>query len=101
MVKRVAAWFIGRLTGFDPAAPLSGQRAVRAEVLRACRPFADRFGLETAMTIDAARLGYRVGEVDVRMTHRATGRGFSGFLHRGGQAADILRAVLPRAFRLR
>lgn len=101
LVKRMSAAVITRLTGFAPTAPLSGQRAIRAAALEACRPLARGFGLESAMTIDAARLGFRVGEVPVEMTHRATGRGISGFLHRGGQGADILRAVLPRALRLR
>jgi hypothetical protein len=101
LVKRMASGFIRALTRFDPRAPLSGQRAVQSAVLEACRPLAGGFGLETAMTIDAARLGYRIGEVDVAMSHRATGRGFSGFAHRGRQGADILRAVLPRVLRIR
>jgi glycosyltransferase involved in cell wall biosynthesis len=101
LVKRFAGWWIRVLTGFEADEPLSGQRAVRRDVLDGCRPLAARFGLETAMTIDAVRLGFRVGEVPVEMTHRPTGRGLSGFLHRGGQGLDILRAVLPRALGLR
>jgi glycosyltransferase involved in cell wall biosynthesis len=101
MVKRFAAWCIRAITGFPAQEPLSGQRAVRREVLDACRPLAARFGLETAMTIDALRLGFRVGEIPVEMTHRATGRGPAGFLHRAGQGVDILLAVLPRAVGLR
>jgi glycosyltransferase involved in cell wall biosynthesis len=101
LVKGFARWWIRSLTGFDPAEPLSGQRAVRRDVLDGCRPFAPRFGLETAMTIDVVRLGYRVGEVPVEMTHRATGRDPAGFLHRARQGLDIVAAVLPRALRLR
>ena len=101
LVKGLSRSAIRALTGFDPAEPLSGQRAVRREVLEACRPLADGFGVETAMTIDAVRLGFRVGEVPVDMTHRATGRSLTGFLHRARQGADILRAVVPRALRLR
>jgi len=101
LVKGLSGRAIRMMTGFEPAEPLSGQRAVRREVLEACRPLADGFGLETAMTIDAVRLGLRVGEVPVDMTHRATGRTLAGFLHRAGQGADILRAVVPRALRLR
>ena len=101
MVKRFATWWIRALTGFGAEEALSGQRAARREVLDACRPLAARFGLETAMTIDALRLGFRVGEVPVNMTHRATGRGPAGYLHRAGQGLDILLAVLPRASRLR
>jgi glycosyltransferase involved in cell wall biosynthesis len=101
LVKRFAGWWLRALTGFGAQEPLSGQRAVRAEVLDGCRPLAARFGLETAMTIDALRLGFRVGEVPVNMAHRATGRGLAGFRHRAGQGLDIALAVLPRAFRLR
>jgi hypothetical protein len=101
LVKGLSRNAIRALTGFDPAEPLSGQRAVRREVLEACRPLAEGFGLETAMTIDAVRLGFGVGEVPVDMTHRATGRSLTGFIHRAGQGADILRAVVPRALGLR
>ena len=101
MVKTLSRTAIRWLTGFAPAEPLSGQRAVRRECLEACRPLAEGFGLETAMTIDAVRLGFRVGEVPIDMSHRATGRTLSGFLHRAGQGIDILRAVVPRALRIR
>jgi glucosyl-3-phosphoglycerate synthase len=101
MVKGFAGWWIRVLTGFVASAPLSGQRAITSEALSACRPLADGFGLETAMTIDAVRLGFRVGEVPVEMTHRATGRGPEGFLHRARQGWDIARAIVPRALRLR
>jgi len=101
LVKRFAGWSIRALTGFEAGEPLSGQRAVRGEVLHGCRPLAARFGLEVAMTIDALRLGFRVGEVPVIMSHRAMGRGLAGFRHRAGQGLDIALAVLPRALRLR
>jgi hypothetical protein len=101
LVKRFAGWSIRMLTGLDAREPLSGPRAVRSQVLDGCRPLAGRFGLETAMTIDACRLGFRVGEIPVAMTHRATGRGLDGFLHRAGQGLDIVAAVAPRAVGLR
>jgi glycosyltransferase involved in cell wall biosynthesis len=101
LVKRFAGWSIRTVTGIHMDEPLSGQRVVRGDLIQGCRPMAARFGLETAMTIDAVRLGFRVGEVPVQMTHRATGRGPAGFLHRARQGVDILRAVLPRALGLR
>ena len=100
-VKRLAGRTIAVLTGFHAAAPLSGQRALTAEVLEACRPLASGFGVETAMTVDAVRLGFRVGEVEVAMTHRPTGRSAAGFAHRARQGLDILRAAVPRVLRLR
>lgn len=89
-----AAAVIRRATGLDPAAPLSGQRALRAEALAAALPFARGFGMETAMTIDVHRAGFRLVELELDLEHRATGRGPAGFLHRGRQLLDILR--VPR-----
>lgn len=101
-VKRVARAAIRALGGgFEAMEPLSGQRALTAEALQACRPLARGFGLEVGMTIDALRLGYRVMEVPVDMRHRPTGRSVQGFLHRGRQGRDIVAAVVTRAFRLR
>ena len=94
-VRRLAAEGIRRATGFVPRAPLSGQRAVRGELLRSLE-LADRFGLETGLTIDALRAGARVVEVDVAMDHRHTGRRLAGFRHRGNQGIDIVRALWPR-----
>jgi hypothetical protein len=101
LVKRMAAWFIRRTSGFEAMEPLSGQRAARAETLVACRPLARGFGVETGMTIDAARLGFRIEEIDVAMTHRESGRDLRGFLHRGRQGLDILVAGLLRVATLR
>jgi glucosyl-3-phosphoglycerate synthase len=101
LVKRMARSLVHRLCGFRPREPLSGQRAATARCLSQVRPFAAGFGLETAMTIDAARLGFRVGEIPVAMRHRPTGRTLAGFGHRAHQGLDILRAALPRAARLR
>jgi glycosyltransferase involved in cell wall biosynthesis len=101
LVKGAAAWAIRRASGFDAHEALSGQRAITREALWACRPLAAGFGLETGMTIDAARLGFRMGEIPVAMTHRATGRSPRGFAHRGRQGLDVWAAALPRLLRLR
>jgi len=101
LVKEAAGRAIRALAGFEAAAPLSGQRAIRRDVLDACRPIAGGFGVETAMTIDAVRAGFRVVEVPANLAHRPTGRDVRGFAHRGRQGVDILLAVLPRAIGLR
>lgn len=100
IVKRAAAFAIRALTGFSAREPLSGQRALSGAALRAVRPLAPGFGVETAMTIDAVRRGLRVVEVPVDgLEHRPTFRDVRGFVHRGRQGWDILRAVARRAAR--
>jgi len=92
-----AHWAIRRRCGFDAKAPISGQRAMRSEVLRATLPFARGYGMELGMTVDAVRAGYRIAEYELDLSHRATGRSFAGFLHRGRQLADFVRAYRARA----
>jgi len=99
VVKRAAGGLIRGLTGFRTREPLSGQRAIRRDVLEAVRPLAPGFGVEAAMTIDAVRAGFRVLEVPVAMEHAATGRDVAGFIHRAKQGRDLLRAVGPRILR--
>lgn len=94
-IKRLSAAGVRRACGRTPTAPLSGQRAIRAQYLRNLHS-AERFGLEVAMTIDAVRAGARLAEVEVPMDHRHTGRSLSGFLHRGRQGLDIVRALWCR-----
>jgi glycosyltransferase involved in cell wall biosynthesis len=94
---RFARRAIRRLCGFDAKAPISGQRAMRVEVLRATLPFARGYGVEIGMTVDAVRAGYRVGEYELDLSHRATGRTLGGFLHRFRQLLDFTRAVWARS----
>jgi glycosyltransferase involved in cell wall biosynthesis len=91
-----AGWAIRRRCGLRLRAPISGQRAVRAGVLEEVLPFAPGFGMEIGMTIDAARAGHRVVEIELDLVHRATGRTISGFMHRGRQLIDFVRAYLAR-----
>ena len=91
-----AHWAIRRLTGLDLRAPISGQRAMRGAVLPVVVPFAPRFGMETGMTIDAARAGFRIEEVELDLAHRATGRTWRGFVHRGRQLLDFVAVYLSR-----
>ena len=91
-----ARWAIRRLCGFEAGAPISGQRAMRAEVLRATLPFARGYGMEIGMTVDAVRAGYRLREYELDLEHRATGRSPGGFAHRARQLADFTRVYLAR-----
>ena len=87
---------IRRLCGLETEAPISGQRALRAEVLHATLPFAAGFGMEIGMTVDAVRAGYLLREYELDLEHRATGRTLGGFVHRGAQLRDFARAYAPR-----
>jgi glycosyltransferase involved in cell wall biosynthesis len=91
-----ARWAIRRLCGVETEAPISGQRALRAEALRATLPFARGYGMEIGMTVDATRAGYSLGEYELDLEHRATGRNLAGFLHRGRQLRDFLRVYSSR-----
>ena len=85
-----------RLGGLRVASPLSGQRAMRASTLRELLPFADGWGLELGMTIDAARAGLRIAEIELPLTDRVSGRTPAGFVHRARQLRDFRRAVRAR-----
>jgi hypothetical protein len=78
VVVGFARWAIARRCGLHLRAPISGQRALRVRTLKQVMPFAADFGMEIGMTIDAARAGYRVGEVEVDLSHRASGRTLAG-----------------------
>jgi glycosyltransferase involved in cell wall biosynthesis len=96
MALGFSRWAIRRRTGLEPAAPISGQRAMRPEVVPAVLPFAPGFGMETAMTIDAHRAGFRLVEVELPLEHRATGRTVGGFVHRFRQLYSFARVYVSR-----
>jgi glycosyltransferase involved in cell wall biosynthesis len=87
---------IEELCGLAAEAPLSGQRAMTAKVLGELIPFADGFGMELGMTVDAVRAGHRVKEVELPLEHRVTGRTLGGFLHRARQLREIRRTARSR-----
>ncbi|HEX3042767.1 MAG TPA: glycosyltransferase [Solirubrobacterales bacterium] len=91
-----AHWAIRRRCGLETGAPISGQRAMRAEVLRAALPFAPAYGMEIGMTIDAVRAGYEIREYEIDLEHRATGKNLAGFAHRGRQLRDFARVYRSR-----
>ena len=95
-VLKLSRWAIRKLGGTVVTAPISGQRAFRRELIQDIGGFEDGFGVETAMTIDALRKGYRVVEVPLPLTHRVSGRSLAGFRHRGKQFWHILQAVRRR-----
>lgn len=96
LVRRVAAAGISLMSGYNPKAPLSGQRACSKEVLECIDSFARGFGVEVGMTIDAVRNGFRVGEVEIPFVHRETGRDFAGWWHRGKQFHAVVSTLFHK-----
>ena len=96
LAKGFARWAIARRCGFDATAPISGQRALSGEAFRVAVPFAPRFGMEIGMTVDVARAGLRVEEVELALAHRATGKTLRGFSHRARQLKDFLGVYRSR-----
>ncbi len=93
-----------RAIGWRPAQPLNGQRCLTRAAFTAALPLAPGWGAETGMTIDLLRKGMRVTEVEVPLSHRATGNDWRAQVHRLQQLADVIRALAARepvAMRLR
>nr|WP_312888554.1 glycosyltransferase [Nonomuraea rhodomycinica] len=96
VVVRLSRDGIRRATGFTAAQPLNGQRCLTRDAFEAARPLAHGFGVETGLTIDLLRKGYRVVEVEVEMSHRATGTDWRAQLHRARQLRDVALALAAR-----
>ncbi len=100
-VVRLATDGIVHATGFTPTQPLSGQRCLTRAAFEAAVPLARGFGVETGLTIDLVRAGFRVREVEVPFHHRVTGTDWHAQVHRGRQYADVVRALAIRRVRER
>jgi hypothetical protein len=85
-----------RAIGWHPAQPLNGIRCLTRAAFTAALPLAGGWGAETAMTIDLARQGMRITEVEVPLSHRATGNDWRSQLHRLHQLMDVTRALAVR-----
>jgi len=95
-VVRLARAGVGEATGWEPAQPLSGQRALTREAFDAARPLARGWGVEVGLSIDLMRLGFRVQEVEVDLRHRVTGGDWRAQVHRGRQFWGVWRALRRR-----
>lgn len=98
-VKRLARWGVKCLGGIDIESSLSGQRAMTRQVVDYLGPFDSGFGAEVGMTIEVARSGFRLMEVETGMAHRESGRDLAGFIHRGRQFLHILLVLLRKFIR--
>jgi hypothetical protein len=97
LAKRAGRAVVRVLGGIEVREPLSGQRAYSPAARAAAFPLAPGFGCEVRGTIDVARAGLCVHEVELPLRHRATGRDLKGFLHRGRQLLDLLLGAGPLA----
>ncbi|GAB3404844.1 glycosyltransferase family 2 protein [Flindersiella endophytica] len=95
-VVRLARDGIERACGQRMAQPLSGQRCLTRKAFEAGLPLATGFGIETGLTIDLVRKGFRVAEVPADFRHRATGNDVRGYLHRGKQWLHVAAALRRR-----
>lgn len=93
LVKNYARRGISRRTGYSPAEPLSGQRALLSAALDTLPGIAPGFGAEVGMTLDLLAVGIKPLEIPLHLEHRPTGRTLAGFSHRARQGFDILRAI--------
>lgn len=100
LVVGLAREGIKRLTGFEAAAPLSGQRCLTRGAAEAVR-YAPRFGVEVGLTIDLLRAGFQVAEVPADLRHRVTGEDWRSQVHRARQYRDVLLALRSRSLPLR
>ncbi|MEV6979990.1 glycosyltransferase [Sphaerisporangium sp. NPDC051017] len=96
IVVRLARDGIKRAVGWQATQPLNGQRCLTRAAFEAARPLAFGFGVETGLTIDLIRKGFRVQEVEVEMAHRATGTDWRAQLHRARQLRDVALALASR-----
>lgn len=93
----LARRIIKNKTGWQATAPLSGQRALNAAAVSKSHPFAEGYGMETAMTVDVLRAGLKVAEVPAAFAHSYTYRNLKGFAHRGRQFLAILKVAFRKA----
>lgn len=96
IVVRASREGIRRLTGWTATQPLNGQRCLTRAAFDAALPLAYGYGVETALTIDLLRQGYKITEVEVPLAHRATGTDLRSQLHRAAQLRDVGRALVVR-----
>lgn len=91
---------ISEATGWEPQAPLSGQRCMNSFVFEACKNQLSRgWGVETWLSVKALEAGFTVLEVPCSITHRVSVNNLAGRLHRLEQFRQVrktTRKLRPR-----
>jgi len=94
IVKWLASYAVEKYTDIKVNAVLSGQRAIRRDLILDIGGFANGYGIETDLTISALCKGYEIIEVPIDgLTHKLTERNIAGFKHRFKQFMDILKTI--------
>jgi glycosyltransferase involved in cell wall biosynthesis len=91
----VTTWWVSHLAGQRIPDSQSGYRAIRAVVLQSVRPRSRRFEYESEFLIEAARRGFRIGEVHVPTLYNAPGSHIDPFR----DTLRFIRLVLRHLFR--
>ncbi len=93
LVRKLADRGLFFVTGKSLKAPLSGQRCFPRELIKDIIPLSADYGLETGINIDLLNSGYQINEIKCNLTHRQTGKDFTGYLHRSRQFYQILKTL--------
>ncbi|MFP4660879.1 MAG: glycosyltransferase family 2 protein [Halanaerobiales bacterium] len=93
LVRKLAETSIYHLTGKKMKAPLSGQRAVRKDILGKILPLQDGYGLELGLDIAFIKQGIHYTEIECSFRHRVTGNDFNGYRHRFKQFVEIFKSI--------
>lgn len=100
ILKAFSKYAVKKIAGTDFPCPLSGQRAVKKEVILDNRvQIHSGYGIEVGMLIDTLNSGYRVGYIELDLTHRITGKDFKGYTHRLKQLKDVSAVVFKEFMR--
>lgn len=85
---------ISEATGWEPQAPLSGQRCMNSFVFEACKNQLSRgWGVETWLSVKALEAGFTVLEVPCSITHRVSVNNLAGRLHRLEQFRQVRKTT--------
>ncbi len=85
---------ISEATGWEPQAPLSGQRCMNSFVFEACKSQLSRgWGVETWLSVKALEAGFTVLEVPCSITHRVSVNNLAGRLHRLEQFRQVRKTT--------
>jgi glycosyltransferase involved in cell wall biosynthesis len=93
LVKTLSRKSLLMLTKKSSDSVLSGQRLIYTDFLKKVN-LPEDFGVEFKITLEALRNNIAIIDINTNIRHRETGRNIKGFVHRGKQFTNILKAVI-------